>query len=224
MSAPQADENTYQQYVCHGGNFLCPIIAGEPLSRCAGACYSKFMYSCSRRRTLELLPAVESPFSLTASNPQVPQINNQPVSACGGKIWIGGSTCSYCPDVVPRDQCPPGTSTVFYASSALAVKVPGGQQYYLDPFWKVGYTQAHSAYIPPGSTVGGFAAYKTGGFVNLNGGGWGWVACPPTDDNPGRWSLVARNETNAAGLSACKAVNLKVTELPQGTFGAWQYA
>jgi hypothetical protein len=212
--------------VCYNNQFLCPIIAGEPLSYCNGACYSKFMYTCANN-ALEQLPRVEGPISLTVSNPTLPIINGQPISACGLHWWIGGPTCAYCPDVVPRDACPPGNTTVMFPSSAMAVMVPGGQQYYLDPFWNVGYTQAHSAYVPPGSTIGGFVAYQGGGFVNLNPGAWGWVACPSTASggggNDGRWNLVAKNETNAANLGGCYAVNLRVTQLPSGTLGAWQY-
>lgn len=223
-----APSDPFPQYVCYRNQFLCPIIAGEPLSYCSGACYSKFMYTCNAQHTLELLPAVNGPFTMTVSNPTLAAVDGQPVSACGQHWWIGGATCSYCPvPTVPASECPPGNTTVVFASSAMAVLVPGGQQYYLDPFWNVGYTQAHSAFIPPGSIVGGFAAYQGGGFVNLNGGGWGWVACPPTASggggNDGRWNLVARNETNAAILNACTAVNLKVNSLPQGTLGAWQY-
>ncbi len=64
-----------------------------------------------------------------------------------------------------------------------------------------------------------------GQFVNLNGNGWGWVACPPTASGGGgtAWNLVAKNETNAAKLNGCTAVNLKINALPSGTFGAWQY-
>lgn len=103
--------------------------------------------------------------------------------------------------------------------------VPGGQVVYLDPYWNVGYSQAHSAYIPPGSTLTGLAAYHGGGLVNLNGNGYGWVACPPTASGGGgsSWNLVAKNASNAASLGSCYGVNLKVNELPAGTYGAWQY-
>jgi hypothetical protein len=110
--------------------------------------------------------------------------------------------------------------------AAMDTLVPGGQQVYLDPFWNVGYTQAHSAFIPPGSTTTGFAAYHGGGFVNLNGNGAGWVACPPTAAGGGGqngWNLVAKNATNAGLLGNCFGVNLKVNELPANTFAAWQY-
>ncbi|PKS11116.1 hypothetical protein jhhlp_002877 [Lomentospora prolificans] len=209
-------------YVCHNGNFLCPIIAGEPLSYCNGACYSTFMYTCSGG-ALAQLPRLEGAFTLTVSNPKI-EADGWPVTACSQHLWIGGETCSYCPaETVGEENCPPGNVTALYAPSGLATMVPGGQQYYLDPYWFVGYTQAHSASIPSGSTVGGFAAFENGGFVNLNEGALGWVACYPTASGggDGRWTLSARNETNANVGQGCFAVNLKVT--PAEAPAAWQY-
>jgi hypothetical protein len=216
------------QYVCWNGQFLCPVVAGEGLSYCAGACYSKFMYTCANS-VLTLLPPVDTPFTLTVSNPALPALDGKPVTAGGQRWTLGGQTSSYCPEQV-GDACPPGNITAIVASegrAAMDVMVPGGQLVYLDPNWNVGYTQAHSAHIPSGSTVTGFAAYQGGGFVNLNGNGWGWVACPPTaaggGGGSGAWNLVAKNETNADRLGACTPVNLKVNPLPAGTVGAWQY-
>lgn len=46
------------------------------------------------------------------------------------------------------------------------VEVPGGQQTYVASSGAVSYTQAHSAYTPPGAIIGGFFAFydvdKTG--------------------------------------------------------------
>ena len=173
---------------------------------------------------LDQLPRLEGSFSLTVSNPAI-QVDGWPVTACGQHWWVGGDSCTYCPEVVPRDSCPPGDDMLIYSSSAMAVMVPGGQQYYLDPFWVPGYTQAHSAFVPPGSTIGGFAAFSGGGFVNLNPTALGWVACFPTASggggNDGRWTLNAKNSTNADRLNNCYDVNLKVH--PAGGLGAWQY-
>lgn len=213
------------QYVCWENQFLCPITAGEPLSHCAGACYSKFMYTCTNN-VLELLPPVDTPFTLTVDNPSMP-IHGRPVTA-GGLHWmLNGETSSYCPDQV-GSACPPGNTTVIVASggrASMSVMVPGGQQAYLDPYWNVKYTQAHSAYIPPGSITTGFGAYLGGGFVNLNEGSWGWVACPPRASGGGgpAWNLVAKNATNADIVKDCTPINLKVNPLPSGTVGAWQY-
>jgi len=182
------------------------------------------MYTCTNG-ALAQLPRQDGAFTLTASNPTSP-VNGWPISACGQHLWVGGPTCSYCPDVV-KPNCPKGDITALYAGSGMDVEVPGGQQYYLDAYWNVGYTQAHSAYVPPGATIGGFAAYQNGGFVNINTGALGWVACPSTASggggNDGRWNLVAKNSSNAANLNGCTAINLKVNPVPAGTYGAWQY-
>lgn len=212
------------QYVCWSNQFLCPVTAGEGLSYCNGACYSKFMYECTNN-ILTLLPPADSPFILTVSNPTLP-IHDKPVTAGGLRWTLNGQTSSYCPDVVGA-ACPPGNVTSIvagYGGAAMNTMVPGGQQVYLDPNWNVGYTQAHSAYIPLGSLTTGFAAYKGGGFVNLNGNGWGWVACPPRASGPAgpSWYLYARNTTNAASLSYCTAINLKINPSPSGA-AAWQY-
>jgi hypothetical protein len=215
-----------QKYVCWDNQFLCPVVAGEPLSHCAGACYSKFMYTCTNN-ILTLLPPQDTPFTLTVDNPNI-LIHGKPVTASGLHWLLNGETSSYCPTVVPRETCPPGNITVMVASGgsvAMSVMVPGGQQAYLDPYWNMKYTQAHSAYIPPGSLTTGFGAYKGGGFINLNGNGWGWVACPPRASGGGgtAWNLVAKNVSTADLLKDCHAVNLKINPLPAGTFGAWQY-
>jgi len=212
--------------VCWEGNFLCPVTAGEPLSFCCGACYSRFMYTCANN-VLAPLPELAggTRYTLTASNPQVPAVDGQPVTACGQHWTVGGRTCAYCPDVV-QPNCPAGASTALVAPGAMDAVVPGGQLFYLDPSGNVAYTQAHSAYIPAGSTVGGVTAYRGGGLVNLNSGGWGWVACPPRASGGGGpgWNLRARNASNAASLAECSAVNLRVNELAPGTAAAaWQY-
>lgn len=213
------------KYVCWDNQFLCPVTSGEGLSNCAGACYSKFMYTCTNN-VLALLPPVDTPFALTVDNTNIP-IHGKPVTAAGQHWLLNGQTSSYCPSQV-GSACPPGDTTVIGAnggSAGMSVMVPGGQQVYLDPYWNVGYTQAHSAYIPPGSVTTGLAAYQGGGFINLNGNGWGWAACPPRASGGGGpgWNLVAKNATNADGLGECVGVNLKVNSLPSGTVGAWQY-
>lgn len=223
-----ADNASMVKYVCYDNQFLCPIVSGEPLSYCSGACYSKFQYTCNDN-VLETLPPVAegTPFSLTASNPGIP-IDGKAVTACGRHWTIDGTTCTYCPDEV--GDCPPGDITAVNTGAdggaSMNVEVPGGQRVYLDPYWNMGYTQAHSASIPPGSLISGFAAYSGGGFVNLNGNGYGWVACPPTSPGGGGedgWNLVAKNASNSDILGNCYGVNLKVKELDPNSYAAWQY-
>ncbi|KAI4246410.1 MAG: hypothetical protein L6R42_009919, partial [Xanthoria sp. 1 TBL-2021] len=39
------------QYICYG-DFLCPILDGEPTLQCGGACYLESLYSCDEQGTL----------------------------------------------------------------------------------------------------------------------------------------------------------------------------
>lgn len=64
-----------------------------------------------------------------------------------------------------------------HALGFMDVEVPGGQQWYIDPSGSLAFTQPHSAFIPSGSQVGGFAAYENGGLVNLD-SPFGFYACP----------------------------------------------
>ena len=215
-------------YVCHNGNFLCPIVAGEPLSYCSGACYSTYQYTCTNN-VLSQLPQqdISIPYTLTAQNPSVPAIHGKPVTGCGRKWSVGGSTCAYCPVEVVGNACPKGDYTSMSGNGAMNVMVPGGQAFYLDPYWNVEYTQAHSAYVPPGSTRTGLMAYQGGGLVNINEGSFGWVACPPRASGGGGpgWVIGARNSTtyNQERYKDCTPINLKINSLPSGTYGAWQY-
>lgn len=218
-------------YVCYNNQFLCPIINGEGLLYCNGACYSRFMYQCTNSGTvLDQLPQLPSGtrFILTAWNPTVPAVHGKPIQACGQHWYIGGPTCSYCPEQV-GSACPPGNTTSMVVPQDMNTMVPGGQRFYLDPYWSVAYTQAHSAYIPPGSTVGGLVAYANGGgFVNLNGPGTGWIACPSTASGgggvDGRWDLRSENATTAPNRPAlCKGINLAVNVASSDREAAWQY-
>jgi hypothetical protein len=180
------------------------------------------MYTCNNG-ALDQLPRHEGAFTLTVSNPKI-AAHGWPVTACQQHLWVGGQTCSYCPaDTIGQENCPPGDKTALFAPNGLAVSVPGGQLYYLDPSWYVGYTQAHSALIPGGSVVGGFAAFEGRGFVNINEGALGWVACYPTASGGGggKWTLYSRNTTNPDIREGCFAVNLAIAAADSPA--AWQY-
>jgi hypothetical protein len=219
------------QYVCYDDNFLCPIVAGEGLLYCNGACYSKYMYTCTNNVLTQLTPlAGGTAFTMTVSNPAAAAVDGLQVDACNQRWNLGIETCSYCPDT--GVECPVGNTTVVLAPDtaaggsepAMDVIVPGGQVVYLDPSGAVGYTQAHSASIPDGSTQGGLVPYSNGGFVNLNSGGYGWVACPSTaSGGGGGYTLFAVSSANKPTLASCTPVNLKVNVQPSGTVGAWQY-
>lgn len=106
------------------------------------------------------------------------------------------------------------------------VMVPGGQRIFVDPSGALGFTQAHSASIPPGSALGPFE-YTPGdsfGHFTFKGfGAKGFMACPAEDN---RWQVFAaiQNATVPGGdVSKCLGFSaLAPTAKKQGP-AAWQY-
>lgn len=119
-------------------------------------------------------------FSLLSLRSASP-IHFQSVEARDARLYLGGSTGSYCPaDSIGAENCPPGNVTSFgYGNGALSMgtEVPGGQQVYITTCGEVGYTIPHSAAIPEGAIVDGWTETTTNGLTYLN---WknGLVACP----------------------------------------------
>lgn len=101
--------------------------------------------------------------------------------------------------------------------------MPGGQQTYVAPSGALAFTQAHSASIPPGSSVGGLT-YETGQpWSHLTYKDIGLMACP-TDDN--RWQVYAaqQNATVPSGkVSDCLGFSA-IALTYKGDVPAWQYA
>jgi len=133
----------------------------------------------SRAISLQLLlwntyVAAQSLLTLTASLPGNP-LHGLAVNADGESFALGGSPSYYCPSSV-EPNCPNTTETVFTpglgaldvshtcesrdfghnADDSLQVEVPGGQQVYISSDGELGFTQAHSAYVPPGAYYGGW--------------------------------------------------------------------
>lgn len=204
------------QYTCYDGSFLCPKITGEATLRCGDACYSPTLYTCNDGR-LKILPDREGSFTLEAFNPAAP-FHQDTIEACGRQFYIGlDAPCAYCPEIVPRSACPPGNITTLYPGSSLAVWVPGGQQYYIEPNGELGFTQAHSLSYPPGS-IFGVAAYEGGQFTY---GGNRWMACPRADTSA-QWQVFAELPDLSFDPSCIRFTAL-VKGLSRGTVGAWQY-
>ncbi|KAE8152403.1 hypothetical protein BDV25DRAFT_67183 [Aspergillus avenaceus] len=167
--------------------------------------------------------AEPTPFGVMSSHSASP-VHLLPMNAAGQKFWLGGETSSYCPI---SSGCPDGKYTVFAAGGgALDVVVPGGQQVYVDEDGALSFTQAHSAYIPPGSSLGPFE-HKPGkpfGYYSFNGwGATGFMACPTEDS---RWQVFAaiHNATVPQGnVNDC--IGFSALAVPSNaTAGAWQYA
>ncbi|KAE8445070.1 hypothetical protein EG329_013785 [Mollisiaceae sp. DMI_Dod_QoI] len=131
-------------------------------------------------------------FTLTASLPGNP-FDGQPVNAAGEAFSLGGSPATYCPTSV-GSACPNATGTVFAGMTALWVEVPGGQQIYVQTNGALGFTQAHSASIPPGAYIGGF--------VNIT----------VVSDCQAPWDVITWNSPDGStgGILACP-------EVPPGT-------
>ena len=56
------------KYTCYDGDFLCPILSGEPTLRCGPACYLPSMYSCSDDHLVYPPASSASPSSSTSSS------------------------------------------------------------------------------------------------------------------------------------------------------------
>ncbi|KAK6334592.1 hypothetical protein TWF718_010049 [Orbilia javanica] len=109
-------------------------------------------------------------------------IHFQSLNANGGKIWIGKKTSSYCP-LPDKKACPKGKDTSFWidnnsGTAAMNAIVPGGQRAYIGPTGELSYTQAHSAFIPTGSTSLGFKVTERNNIVYLENCKNGFLACP----------------------------------------------
>lgn len=106
--------------------------------------------------------------------------------------------------------------------------VPGGQRVYISPDGELSYTQAHSAYVPPGSATGPFEQVPGDRWDHYVFNGWGasgFMACPTED----KWRVFAavENATVPSGdVGDC--LGFSALALPwkgQGEFSvaAWQY-
>lgn len=118
----------------------------------------------------------------------------------------------------------------------MQVEVPGGQAVYIAPNGQVKYTQAHSAYMPPGSIVGGWLNQTVVSdcaptidvldFWPTDGSSQGGILlCPNTQDfmagTGASYQLYART-TGFNATNCVKAVGL-IQHGSAAKLGAWQY-
>lgn len=201
-------------------------------------------------------------FSIIAARSASP-VHLQSVVANGRGFWIGKETATYCPSQV--SQCPPGDVTVLdYFDGSLSlvcrysildfchllsrinpsdllifsaqdVSVPGGQRVYVTPTGELGFTQAHSASIPPGSAQDGFTLSSTPvnsqlaslGFSKL--GATGFLACPAGPNNTAPFKVFADvsalkdADVPGGSVSACIGFDALVGEYTGSGSAAWQY-
>ncbi|RHZ65698.1 putative IgE binding protein [Aspergillus thermomutatus] len=160
-----------------------------------------------------------TPFEVRASAPGTP-IHNRMMTASNLTFFLNGQTASFCP---LQTGCPSGNHTVLNANaSSLDVLVPGGQQIYASPDGAVHYTQAHSAFIPPGSSTGPF--FQADGVWHFTGlGARDFMACPTANH---RWEVFValRNATVPLGnVTACLPFVAMAIPFLAPEAGAFQY-
>ena len=104
--------------------------------------------------------------------------------------------------------------------------VPGGQQVYVEKTGRVGYTQAHSSFVPEGAYTTGFrftpgqerpGAVTFGSFAFTGGEATGFVACP----EDGAWRVYANTVDSNLGA---ECLGFGALTLVYGGPVAWQYA
>ncbi|TGO14329.1 hypothetical protein BPAE_0657g00020 [Botrytis paeoniae] len=148
-------------------------------------------------------------------------LQNQAITASGGRLWIGKDTASYCPSTVT--SCPDGTSTTFVAGEntlSLNAGVPGGQQVYIASDYAVSFTQPHSADTQGGVISGWtYTAGENGSVGSLSFPDYGFIACP--GESAGVYGVFLT--PGGAGTGNC--TNIAVATAPYTGEGssAWEY-
>ncbi|KAF3929143.1 hypothetical protein AA313_de0200311 [Arthrobotrys entomopaga] len=179
-------------------------------------------------------PVAETPLALTMmSLRSASPIHFGSVTASGQKFYIGlEHPSSYCPSppVSPED-CPSGNYTSIGWGTGgpyMNVMVPGGQQLYIAPDHSLSYTQAHSAYMPEGSTTEGFilGPKQENTLRSISHTSGGFLACP-VKANQGPWKVfvgtVADADTPSGSSADCLGFSNNGVEFTAERFGAWQY-
>jgi hypothetical protein len=188
--------------------------------------------SCNPSPTPTCVPTTTptKAYTVKASKPGSP-IDNLSVNAGGLGFHLGGGTSSYCPTQV-GSACPPGDQTVFVGGS-ISVLVPGGQQQYTEPAGRIGYTQAHSTYMPTGSLPGGFAYSKCPneqyGHITIYPGifnATGLMACPDSSFGTKQyvvWAKIPNAKVPSGNVADCIDFDGLTTDYQGSTPAAWQY-
>ncbi|KAH6647904.1 hypothetical protein BKA67DRAFT_662649 [Truncatella angustata] len=162
-------------------------------------------------------------------------IDGADLDASANGFYLGLSEPStYCPIGA---ACPAVRGTLVYEGmTAMAVEVPGGQAIYVAPNGQVKYTQAHSAYMPQGSLLGGWfnktvvsdCAPDTEvlDFLATDGSNrGGLMLCPGTQgfmEGTGASYQLYANTPRFNATNCLQTVGL-IQHGSAVTFGAWQY-
>lgn len=112
------------------------------------------------------------------------------------------------------------------ADVSLLTLLHHSQQTYVESNGAFGFTQAHSAYVPPGADIAGVAAYDRGYLVTTKGSGW--TACQTAGSTSGPapapplYKIFARLPGLAFNAS-CVNLNIVTVGKAGNVYGAWQY-
>ncbi|EAW08764.1 putative IgE-binding protein [Aspergillus clavatus NRRL 1] len=166
-----------------------------------------------------------SKFSIMSARSGSP-VHLLPMNAVHGSFWLGESPSTYCPENIEElGACPPGTSTRFASETALDVVVPGGQRIYIDPRGALRFTQAHSAYIPPGSSMGPFTytpGPHFGQFSYTGQGASGFLACPRSNGTATHWQVYG-SAANVTASQGCLGFDALAVPTNSTGAAAWEY-
>ncbi|TGO63832.1 hypothetical protein BOTNAR_0095g00300 [Botryotinia narcissicola] len=150
-------------------------------------------------------------------------LQNQAITASGGRLWIGKDTSSYCPDTVVSN-CPEGTSTTFVSGGnalGLNTEVPGGQQVYIATDYSVSFTQPHSADTHGGVVSGwNYIAGENGSLGSLSFPDYGFIACP--GEGAGVYGVFLT--PGGSGTGNCTGIAVATVPYTGQGPSAWEYA
>ncbi|MCJ1390989.1 hypothetical protein MMC18_003850 [Xylographa bjoerkii] len=208
------------------------LIAAAPAKREDDSCHhsisttsiSTTSTSSTASSTATVFPS-PTPFTIIAAHSASP-IHLQPVNAVNQSFFIGVAPSSYCPKP-SVEHCPAGTTTTVAVNGGaafLAVEVPGGQQIYVQTNGALGFTAPHSASIPTGAYITGFALIPgtdggLGDFGFSNAAGQGFLACPTTPTSA-LYQVFVDVKGFKGNLTACIGFDALTSN---SQIGAWEY-
>lgn len=163
------------------------LVAGALAGECAAPAPAPTSYETTSDTPVDNIPASDTAYFTVISSRSASPIHLLPLTARGGKFYLGGTPSSYCPESVGAG-CPKGDSTTFVGGDktlSLGVVVPGGQSVYVAKDGSLSYTIAHSGVVPEGSIADQFSktAPTEGNVVGYLNFETGFVACPSATDS-----------------------------------------
>jgi hypothetical protein len=165
------------------------------------------------------------PFSLMAIR-SGSELQYQPINAADTKFWIFKDTETYCPEGVAGLDCTKlGNTTqlqLYGDNLSMYDVVPGGQQVYVGPKGALRFTQAHSASMPKGSTVGGFSIIEYSAFGSIGRAG-GFVACPTTKVDGKKRGHPYQIFVQVPGFKQTDCIGFDFAAVNTTNAPAWQY-